>query len=451
LQTLYSVFYHRFNGRVLYFNLLFDEWQNEQDETGFYFKSAGDKTMPHELAIPELTGKSTIAEKIALRERLMQGVSLSAAEKTLIETNFERLWSVFVSLDIRSIAYFPVRSKTEVAVNEVFRRLNTGGVPLTQLEMVLGKLKERDPYFEESLLELSRQVREATGTPGVEFSAHEIVQLMYLLLFRTTRVDVSRVTSSNIADLLEKFVHVRAVLPDCFKAFLYEEFRINAKWLLLRQQALLPILVYFVTLEEHGYVWSPYKLDLGSVRTYFIKSQLCDWNTQTMVTAFSNEAIDSAAKNAAFPLDAVTQIAIDKNRTGEVYYYQLEGPVWFSLKILTPSRLYLFNERKPQIDHVFPKALHDKMLDKAEYRQRVDVLWNMQPTPAGLNNFKRAKHPRAFFESGEGAAYLSSYDYLPELDGEYFDDDSKFIAFRRAAMVNFMKKKYGIELKENPV
>lgn len=450
LQTLYSVLYHRFNGRVLYFNLLFDERQNEQDETGFYFKSSGEEPTHQELAIPELTGKSTIAEKISLRERLMCGTALSASEKTLIETNFERLWSVFVSPEVRSIAYFPVRSKTEVAVNEVFRRLNTGGMPLTQLEMVLAKLKEWDPYFEESLWELSRKIREATGTPGVEFSAHEIVQLMYLLMFRTTRVDVSRVTSGNIADLLEKFVHVQAVLPDCFKAFLYEEFHINAKWLLQRQQALLPILAYFVTLEEHGYVWSPYKLDLGAIRTYFIKSQLCDWNTQTMVTAFSNEAIDCAAKNAAFPLDAVTQIAIDKNRTGDVYFYQLEGPVWFSLKILTPSRLYLFNERMPQIDHIFPKALHDKMHDKAEYRQRVDVLWNMQPTPAGLNNFKRAKHPRDFFESGEGAAYVSAYDYLPELSSESFNDESRFIAFRREAMIRFMKNKYGIELKENP-
>ena len=42
LQTLYSVLYYRFNGRVLYFDLLFDFNKREIDETGFFFKSKED-------------------------------------------------------------------------------------------------------------------------------------------------------------------------------------------------------------------------------------------------------------------------------------------------------------------------------------------------------------------------------------------------------------------------
>ena len=42
LQTLFSVLYHKFNGRTLYFNLLFDATTAETDETGFFFKNSNE-------------------------------------------------------------------------------------------------------------------------------------------------------------------------------------------------------------------------------------------------------------------------------------------------------------------------------------------------------------------------------------------------------------------------
>ena len=221
--------------------------------------------------------------------------------------------------------------------------------------------------------------------------------------------------------------------------------------MILRRQAVPPILAYFVTLKTKGFAWEPVKRDLRPIFKYFIKSQLCDWNTQTMVTAFARKAIEAASTNQGFPLDDITRIAVEKNRTGDVFKYQLEGPVWFSLKILTPERLYLFNERKPQIDHIFPKALKAGTPEGETFRQKVDVIWNMQPTPAGLNNYKRAKNPVDFFKSAEGRPFLCTYNYLPDLDSDEFQDVEKFIAFRRERMIEFMKKTYDIEVKENPM
>lgn len=450
LQTLHSILYHRFNGRVLYYNLLFNPAENEIDETGFFFKNQDEETKDTVIALPELTGKSTSEEKIQIRRRITKNDSLSDIELNLIETNFDRLWSVFVGTELRSIAYFPVRSNTPQAVNEVFRRLNTGGISLTQLEIVLGKIKGQSPYFEESLWDLTNEIKLATGTPGYSFSAHEIVQLIYLLVFQTTRVDESRVNTGNVNDLVDMLEWVQTVLPYFFKYFFFEAFRINANWLILRQQAILPILAYFVTLARNGHAWKPEKIDVSRIRTYFIKSQLCDWNTPTMVTQFSRQVIECATQNMPFPLDEITQIAIEKNRTGEVCFYQLEGPLWFSLKILTPGREYLFNERSPQIDHIFPKAMHDDAPDANEYRDTVDVLWNMQPTPAGVNNHKRCKHPITFFNSPAGTPFVKSYDFLPELNSKEWENEKNFIAYRKAQMIAFMKKAYDIEIKENP-
>lgn len=50
------------------------------------------------------------------------------------------------------------------------------------------------------------------------------------------------------------------------------------------------------------------------MRTYLIKSQLCDWNTQTMVTDFALKAIESAEKGEDFPLAEIARIATEKKK-----------------------------------------------------------------------------------------------------------------------------------------
>lgn len=450
LQTLHSVLYHRFNGRVLYFNLLFNAESAELDETGFFFKSPDEDVPPGSISMIQLMGMERPEEKITLRHELE--TMLPDSDCLVVEKNLERLWDVFVKRDVRSIAYFPVRSNSPKDVNEVFRRLNTGGIQLTQLELVLSKINAVSTYFEEMLWELSGKVKAATGgVPGYEFSATDIVQLLYLLVFRTTRVDESKVDESTAARFVEAFKHVQKVLPSVFKYFFFEEFHINAKWLVPRQQAILPLFAYFIELERHGWVWDPQKItDMGKIRTYFVKSQLCDWNTTTMVTRFSCEVMDAAKQNLGFPLEEITRIAMEKNRTGEVHFYQLEAPRWFSLKILTPNRLYLFNERTPQIDHIFPQALKKGMPEDADYRQRVDVLWNLQPAPAGINREKWVSHPVDYFKSAEGKAFVDCYDFLPDLDSPDFQDEIAFISFRKQRMLDFLLNRYGVEIRDNP-
>ena len=167
-----------------------------------------------------------------------------------------------------------------------------------------------------------------------------------------------------------------------------------------------------------------------------------------MITAFSREACNAAEHNGDFPLEKITDVAVRKNRRKEVSLDQFEGQIRFSLKILTPDRQYLFVDRMPQIDHVFPKGLKNGTPEEEEYTEMVDVLWNMQPTPAGLNNWKRKKHPVIYFKSLDGQPFLVSYDFLPALDSEDFGDASALIKYRRAEMLKFMRNQYGIIIEE---
>ena len=188
-----------------------------------------------------------------------------------------------------------------------------GDAQLIQLELVLSRVKAESIFFEEDLWDITREIKEATN--GYEFRAYEIMHLIYLLVFKTTKVDESRVDKENVLNLIKMLDSVRVVLPHFFKFFLYEGFHINTKRLILRQQAILPMIVYCVTLYRQGYKWELYKINIKAMRTYFIKSQLCDWNTQTMVTAFSREAECAAIENKEFPIDAITAIAVEKHRT----------------------------------------------------------------------------------------------------------------------------------------
>ena len=196
---------------------------------------------------------------------------------------------------------------------EISLREDIGDAQLIQLELVLSKVKAEAIFFEEDLWNVTREIKEATD--GYEFRAYEIMHLIYLLVFKTTKVDESRVNKENVVNLIKMLDSVRVVLPHFFKYFFYEGFHINAKWLVLRQQAILPMIVYCVTLYRQGYKWELYKINTKAMRTYFIKSQLCDWNTQTMVTAFSREAECAAIENKEFPIDAITAMAVEKYRT----------------------------------------------------------------------------------------------------------------------------------------
>src|SRR5262249_17685902 len=141
----------------------------------------------------------------------------------LIKANLAALWDVFVDTNEKSIAYFPVKGEDEAVVNEVFRRPNVGGVALTQVELVLGEIKKRDPIYEEKLWKLSEKIREKSH---IGFSSAEILQLFYLMEKGTSRIDASRFNSDDAGRLLSALEHQDA-LVELFEGYLYGLFKIN--------------------------------------------------------------------------------------------------------------------------------------------------------------------------------------------------------------------------------
>jgi hypothetical protein len=66
--------------------------------------------------------------------------------------------------------------------------------------------------------------------------------------------------------------------------------------------------------------------------------------------------------------------------------------------------------------------------------------------PAEVNNYKRARHPHEFFNSGEGQKYLGFYDFLPNIDSPLWKDPVKFVEYRKERMISQLNEQYGLTL-----
>ena len=445
LQTLYSVLRHRFNGRVLHFDLLFDDQAAESDETGFLFRDADDEDEARYLRMTRLASTACEQEeKVALEEEAFDALEPDKARRLRIRKHIGALWEIFVDTNIKSIAYFAVKADSPKQVNEVFRRLNTGGVSLSQIDLVLSKIKAVQSDYEEQLWKLADKIQKATG---IDFGSSNVLQFFHLVVKETTRMDEDRLTASDIKAFQRVLEEDTLPFFEVFKGYLHGLFRINHHSIIWRWLAVLPIAVYLTARKRGGHKWRIRELSEAEVlviHQYFLHSQFCDWNTQTMVNRFSSLAATAGEKGAKFPLPAIRKVAIEKNRTGAIHEYQFLAQPWLATKVLMPNREYVFHEQKPQVDHIFPVNLKGQ---DDTYKESVDVLWNLQPMPAEVNNYKRARHPKEFFASEDGAKYFGDYDFVPKLNTTAWDDYLRFIRLRKTKMEKRLEERFGLVLK----
>ena len=131
LQTLYSCLKYTLNDKVLAYNLLYNNRDEDaKEQYGFEFIDRN-SDRPGYVKLPALFSK-TDDEKVTFRRQLRSLVEMTDDEEVLFESRFDRLWSVFAEIDTKSFAYFPIGSMwSKDRVNDLFQRLNIGGVPIS--------------------------------------------------------------------------------------------------------------------------------------------------------------------------------------------------------------------------------------------------------------------------------------------------------------------------------
>jgi len=193
------------------------------------------------------------------------------------------------------------------------------------------------------------------------------------------------------------------------------------------------------------------------MKQYFILSQINDWNTQTI----NNKAADMALSSQGdFPLDEIIAFVGNNNRLINLQSSSLENYKWFSLKILTPLRVFMTSAENPgrynpELDHIFPQKLKGRPDDYA-----VDIVWNMQPVTGVINGSKLNAHPKVYFTASDektnefvnNKIFEELYDFVPTIDyttkpataSPLWDSHIDFITWRKEKMLKFFSEQYGL-------
>lgn len=451
LQTLYSCLKHTLNGRILTYDLFFDIMNPEDtDANGFKFYDKNAPLAQGVISVPQLFIQAEDS-KVKFRKDLEKTIpdDIMHGKDEDFENIIDKLWDIFVRQSVKSLAYFPIdKTWEEDRVNDVFQRLNMGGVPLSGADLLLSLIKEKVYDYEERLQDESKQIE--TITQGYLFEPSSILQLVHLIIKGTIRIAPERVKKDELLQFVTVFDELKPALDDFFRHFLYEAFGINNKSIVARGGALFPLLAYVYNRSKKGVKFVKIESDnLLKMKQFFILSQINDWNTQTIIHSCSDKTI-SADKD--FPLDEIKEIISKNNRKFDIDLTTLEEYTWFPLKILMPERSFISSAAnqgryKPEIDHIFPSKLENR---PAEYD--VDVLWNMQPITGVINASKNRVHPKKFFELSENRKFLELYDFLPDdLSSPLWDNHELFIAERKTKMLKFLLEQYGIAIAGEPL
>ncbi len=476
LQTLYSCLKYTFNSRVIVYDLLFDLTdEHDPDETGFSFVDKNTDLDWNYLRLNEVFSKLPDQDSDFEDEVLSRKGDLSPEIKKIIKKNLKQLWKIYVETDKASLAYFPIQSSSEREVNEIFERLNTGGMALSQADLLFSRIKGSDENydFEEKLQLSAKAIYDTTGK-GYLFSAYSILQLLNLIVKGRVRVDPKIVKDDELSKFTEEWIILEDSLHSYFTDYIWGQFKINNDSIIPRKLALLPMMVYFYEIYKKGYKFKNISSDnLKSLNQYFIKSQINDWNLQSYADNFARiikERSNSAGDNLFdFPIKEIeNKINEKKQRNITVAEESFCNYLWFSLKILTPNRVYQFEPDirgrfNPELDHIFPLNLKDS---SGDYKKLVDILWNMQPTKGEINGYKTNIHPRLFFtdkklnSNGEfiiGSKYIADYDFLfPEdangqidFDDPVWDSPEEFISGRKKLMLEYLSTAYDISTRKS--
>ena len=472
IQTLYSCLKYTFHGKILVYDLLFDlNNGNDPEEIGFSFVEKNSDLEWNFIRMNELFAKQPDEEKRTYRKSILKlNENINDKEEELIENNIDILWDIFVKTETKSLAYFPIKTSNEKVVNEIFERLNTGGMALSLADILFSKIKSEHYDFEEKLQGCSKEIYNSTGK-GYLFNAYNILQLIYLLVKKGVRIDPKKVKQDEINVFKTTWDKLETPLQSFFTDYLWGQFKINNNSIIPRNLALLPIMVYFYEIYSKGYKFKNISgQNLKSINTYFIKSQINDWNLQSYIDNFSRLISDKSKETDKlfdFPIQEIEAfISEKKKRNTEIYEDTFIGYNWFVLKILTPERIYQFEPDikgrfNPEIDHVFPKKLKNRNVD---YDNTVDIVWNMQPTKGEINGFKTNIHPKLFFTDkatngkGEkivGSKYVNEYDFLfptnsnnqIDFEDNIWERPIEFIEKRKEKMIDYLQTKYDITFK----
>jgi len=462
LQSLYSCLKFTFHDKVLCYNLLFDP-NSDKKPRGFKFFGKHTEPPAGYIRLNEIysSKRKQLAEfEDKILSRLRKSIEdLGKKEELIVKNNLKQLWKLLVEQDIKLLSYYPLQKDLdEKEVLDIFKRINTTGMQLTKSEILFSEIKRVQFDFEEKIWEANLKIKKETN--GFSFSPDNILQIVFLLVKGTVRVDPERVQESELKDFVRVWSELEFPLRSFFYDFLYREFKITHEKIIKVKLATIPLIVYFYYMKKfYNHKFKNFSAtSIRNMKKYLIYSQLLYWDLQAYIDNFHRIIKDVCSKTGvpSFPFQKLRNFVKDYGRRDvNLTSDDLDYPPqrWFVLKVLTPNRAFSFlgdpDERfNPEIDHIFPEIPQNGEKYPQKYYDWVDTVWNLQPVKGEINNIKRRQPPKEFFS--KYPQYLKDYDFLPttNLNDKIWLDKfaPKFIQFRKEKMIKFVQNYYGIKI-----
>ena len=143
---------------MLVFNLSYkhDEEEEGQD-TGFRFVDEDAALGQYEVRMTTVFNLQK-EDKKQLR-KLYKSKTEDDDLQDLIEENLDNLYNVFADVTHKSpsINVFEIQGVNDNEVNEIFQRLNMGGVQLSNADLLFSRIKEVTPRFESDIIEFTKK------------------------------------------------------------------------------------------------------------------------------------------------------------------------------------------------------------------------------------------------------------------------------------------------------
>jgi hypothetical protein len=145
LQSIFSGLKFTFHGKVLCFNLLFDRHSRREAKGFKFFAKHSDPDVGYirlnEIYSCNIRHLAEFEDKII--NNLKESIDGFGKKQELIaKDNLKQLWKLLVEKDTKILSYYPLQSDlSEKEVLDVFKRINTTGMQLTNSEILFSEIK----------------------------------------------------------------------------------------------------------------------------------------------------------------------------------------------------------------------------------------------------------------------------------------------------------------------
>lgn len=173
----------------------------------------------------------------------------------LIEENLDNLYDIFADINYKSpsISVFEIKGVTDYEVNEIFQRLNMGGVQLSNADLLFSRIKEISPRFESDIIDFTKKLSEGDN-PSI--SAYDILQVINIIVKGRTKIDPEFSKGNKGKEERKSFVQcwedLKIPLNEVMTRYLSSHLNINRIQIMPRKMPLLALIVYMYYLYKEG-------------------------------------------------------------------------------------------------------------------------------------------------------------------------------------------------------